>query len=132
MTRSPDGQSSWNKRFKILIRLVEMVSFGAEICREVFHDFVSVERKFVIFDGNLCILMIDQASRVGLNQKLSINLSRLEIGFVDFVWRDQEPINSRSMVPCFSDTPPFCSSSVRSYLWRWYFLLLVIMLDRIL
>lgn len=36
------------------------------------------------------------------------------------------------MVPCFSDTPPFCSSSVRSYLWRWYFLLLVIMLDRIL
>ena len=69
MKSSPDGQSSWNKRFKILIRLVEMVSFGAEICREVLHDFVSVERKFIIFGGNLCIFNDRSSQSCGVESK---------------------------------------------------------------
>lgn len=55
MKSSSDGQSPWIKLFMMLIRLVEMVSFRAEICREVSHFFISIKRKFVIFDGNMCI-----------------------------------------------------------------------------
>ena len=69
MKSSSDGQSPWNKPFKILIMLVEMVSFEAEICIEVFHFFISVERKLVIFGGNLCISNDRLSQSCGIESK---------------------------------------------------------------
>lgn len=88
MKISPDGESTWNRPFKMFLRLVETVSFGVEICGEVFHCYISVEKKFVIFGNNLCIFNENPCE---IESKLFGNLSRLLRGFVDFVCCDQEP-----------------------------------------
>ena len=62
MKTSPDGQLPGNRPFKMFFRLVEMVSLGAEISREVLHFFICVKRKLVILCGNLCIFN-DQLSQ---------------------------------------------------------------------
>ena len=68
MKSSSYGQLHWNKSFKMLIRFVELVLFGAEICRELFQLFTIAERKEVIFGRNLCIFNV-QSRQPSLHKK---------------------------------------------------------------